>query len=100
MKNLMREIKSSIPDLVNTITEYVASEALQKAIKTTEKSLDLNGQRQSLEVLEQEKEKTEKKDKTPFDLATEFINYRYYNDKTYCEYKDWKDRITKRYNIV
>lgn len=48
MKNLMREIKTSIPDLVNTITEYVASEALQKAIKTTEKSLDLNGQRQSL----------------------------------------------------
>jgi hypothetical protein len=58
MKNLMREIKNSIPDLVNTITEYVASEPLQKAIETTVKSLDLNGQRQSLEVLEQEKEKS------------------------------------------
>jgi len=25
------------------------------------------------------------------------VNLRYYNDKTYCEYKDWKDRISKKF---
>ena len=27
------------------------------------------------------------------------VNLRYYNDKTYCEYKDWKDRISKKFQI-
>lgn len=28
------------------------------------------------------------------------INLRYYNDKTYCEYNDWKERIGKKYQYI
>jgi hypothetical protein len=28
------------------------------------------------------------------------VNLRYYNDKTYCEYKDWKDRICKKFHCT
>jgi hypothetical protein len=51
----------------------------------------LKGERQSIEILE-EPEAREK-----LDLTYEIINLRYYNDKTYCEYQDWKDRISKKY---
>lgn len=28
----------------------------------------------------------------------DIINMRYYQDKTYCEYQDWKDRISGKYH--
>jgi hypothetical protein len=43
-----------------------------------------------VEVLGQQEEKP--------DLTLELVNLRYYNDKTYCEYRDWKERITSKYH--
>lgn len=33
------------------------------------------------------------------DLSAELLNHRYFNDKTFCEYQDWKQRIQNRYNL-
>lgn len=34
------------------------------------------------------------------DLTYELLDLRYFKDKTYCEYKDWKQRIGQRYQCV
>lgn len=33
-------------------------------------------------------------------VASEFINHRYFNDKTYCEYEDWRQMIQGKYHLV
>lgn len=50
----------------------------------------LHGERQTVEVLGAKESKPS--------LTLELINLRYYNNKTYCEYQDWKDRITNKFH--
>jgi hypothetical protein len=92
IRMLLREVKSVVPELLDSISNYMKQETL-----TIEKSLQptpyLNGERQSIEVLQGESS-------GKLDLTYEFINLRYYNDKTYCEYGDWKERISQKYQYT
>ena len=31
--------------------------------------------------------------------CNEFLNFRYYQDKSYCEYEDWNEQISSKYHF-
>jgi hypothetical protein len=56
--------------------------------------VQLKGERQTLDVLSKDV------DQAATNFEADFINYRYFNDKTFCEYQDWKERIERRFNLA
>lgn len=91
VRMLLKEIKGAVPELLESLAKFINQETL--SIEKTLTQAHLGGERQSIEVLESETRET-------VDLTFDLLNLRYFKDKTYCEYKDWKDRISQRYQYV
>lgn len=56
-------------------------------IEQDDSTIKLRGQRQSIDTL------AALSSGEVVDFSVEFINSRYFNDKSFCEYKDWRDQI-------
>ena len=87
----LKEIKGAVPELLDSLAKFIGQEtqSMEKALTQAH----LGGQRQSIEVLEGEASEA-------VDLTYELLDLRYYKDKTYCEYKDWRQRIGQRYQCA
>ena len=81
MTSFLRNFRGEFEELIEKV-----SQDIKKSIKIEENHksrLNLKGQRQSLEVLEDQNHFSK-------NLHHDFLNHSYFNDKTYFEYKDWK----------
>ena len=75
--------------LISTLSNSLKNQV--NRLKTKE-DVKLKGQRQTLQTLEE--------NISGVKFSSEFINYSYFNDKTFCEYHDWKQKISQKYNYA
>lgn len=93
MARLIGMMKDKISSILFSLQQYLAGQSERLKTKKAP-TVHLEGKRQTLELLESPN------DQHSLDVTAEFINYRYFNDKTYCEYRDWAKRIEQKYNLV
>ena len=87
--SLFEEARVRLANLMSILSKSIKKETKKRAL---EEEVRLQGKRQTMEVLE--KADSNKK------FGLEFINYKYFNNKSFCEYKDWQQRIESKYNLV
>jgi len=86
--SLFEETRVRLANLMSVLSKGIKQETKRQALR---EEIRLQGKRQTMEVLEKGCKQS---------LGREFINYSYFNDKSYCEYRDWQQRIESKYNLV